>query len=186
MLHMVFYTFSIWENYLESYVQKEKGLHEANSFSPMTTIQIMASLLCWEEIRTLDQSMKSEWPMTEKHQGFLSSSASGLHSRGEWSKNQSRVFKGAKNPSMVLPFKLERLQSLVPSYFFRFWYNSIKLGYLGWVLSVTRIDRIFILGECGPLDKGMANHFSILALKTPWAVWKGKMIGYWKRNSPGQ
>ena len=37
----------------------------------------------------------------------------------------------------------------------------------------------------GPLEKGMANHFSILALRTPWTVWKGKMIAYWKRNSPG-
>ena len=36
-----------------------------------------------------------------------------------------------------------------------------------------------------PLLLGMANHFSILALRTPWTVWKGKMIGYWKRNSPG-
>ena len=53
--YVVFYTFSIWENYLESNVQKEKSLHEANSFSPMTTIQVMASLLCWEEIRTLDK-----------------------------------------------------------------------------------------------------------------------------------
>ena len=41
------------------------------------------------------------------------------------------------------------------------------------------------LTECGPLEKGMASHFSILALRTPWAVWKGKMIGYQKRNSPG-
>ena len=39
------------------------------------------------------------------------------------------------------------------------------------------------LTECGPLEKGMANHFSILALRTPWTVWKGKMIRYWKRNS---
>ena len=39
------------------------------------------------------------------------------------------------------------------------------------------------LTECGQLEKGMANHFSILALRTPWTVWKGKMIGYWKRNS---
>ena len=37
------------------------------------------------------------------------------------------------------------------------------------------------LTECGPLEKGMANHFSILALRTPWTVWKGKMIGYWKK-----
>ena len=42
------------------------------------------------------------------------------------------------------------------------------------------------LTECGPLEKGMESHFSILALSTTWTVWKGKMIGYWKRNSPGQ
>ena len=30
------------------------------------------------------------------------------------------------------------------------------------------------LAECGPLEKVMANHFSILALRTPWTVWKGK------------
>ena len=35
------------------------------------------------------------------------------------------------------------------------------------------------------IEKGMASHFSILALRTPWTVGKGKMIGYWKRNSPG-
>ena len=31
-----------------------------------------------------------------------------------------------------------------------------------------------VLTKCGPLEKGMANHFSILALRTPWTVWKGK------------
>ena len=28
-------------------------------------------------------------------------------------------------------------------------------------------EQISILTECGPLEKGMANHFSILALRTP-------------------
>ena len=42
------------------------------------------------------------------------------------------------------------------------------------------------LTECGPLEKGMANHFSILALRTPWIGWEGKMIGHWKRSSPGR
>ena len=28
--------------------------------------------------------------------------------------------------------------------------------------------------------------FENRALRTPWTVWKGKIIGYWKRNSPGQ
>ena len=26
------------------------------------------------------------------------------------------------------------------------------------------------------VEKGMANHFSILALRTPWTVWEGKMM----------
>ena len=34
-----------------------------------------------------------------------------------------------------------------------------------------------VLTNCGPLEKGMANHFSILALRTPWTVWKGKSNG---------
>ena len=41
------------------------------------------------------------------------------------------------------------------------------------------------LTQCGPLEKGIANHFSILALRTPWTIWKGKKIGHWKKNSPG-
>ena len=40
--------------------------------------------------------------------------------------------------------------------------------------------------ECGPLEKGMANHFRSLALRTPWTVWQGKKIGHWKMNSPDQ
>ena len=32
---------------------------------------------------------------------------------------------------------------------------------------------------------GMANHFSIPALRTPWPVWKGKKIWHWKLNPPG-
>ena len=40
------------------------------------------------------------------------------------------------------------------------------------------------LTECSPLEKGMANHFSILALRTAWTVWKGKKIRHWKMNSP--
>ena len=42
------------------------------------------------------------------------------------------------------------------------------------------------LTEYGPLEKGMANHFSILAWRTPWTVWKGKMIGYYPRSVGAQ
>ena len=43
-----------------------------------------------------------------------------------------------------------------------------------------------VLTKCLPLEEGMANHFWILALRTPWTVWKGKKIQHWKMNSPGQ
>ena len=63
--------------------------------------------------------------------------------------------------------------------------NSVKLSH---ACGATQDGGSWwrYLTECGPLEKRMANHFSILALRTPWTVWKGKMIGYWKRNSPGQ
>ena len=32
----------------------------------------------------------------------------------------------------------------------------------------------------------MASHFSILALRTPWTVGKGKKIAHWKMNCPGR
>ena len=43
-----------------------------------------------------------------------------------------------------------------------------------------------VLTKRGPLEKGMAKHFSILPLRTPWTVWKGKKIGHWKVSSPGR
>ena len=42
-----------------------------------------------------------------------------------------------------------------------------------------------VLTKRGSLEKGMANHFSILALRTPWTLWKAKNIGHWKMGSPG-
>ena len=41
-----------------------------------------------------------------------------------------------------------------------------------------KTDRLWwrVLTKRGPLEKEMANHFSILALRTPWTVWKGKNI----------
>ena len=51
--------------------------------------------------------------------------------------------------------------------------NSIKL----WAMSCRAIqDRLWwrALTQCSPRDKGMANHFSIHALRTPWTVLKGK------------
>ena len=41
------------------------------------------------------------------------------------------------------------------------------------------------LKKCSPLEKETANHFSILALRTPWTVWKDKKIWNCKINFPG-
>ena len=43
-----------------------------------------------------------------------------------------------------------------------------------------------VLTKRGPLEEGMANHSNILALRTPWTVWKGKKIWHWKMHLPGQ
>ena len=55
--------------------------------------------------------------------------------------------------------------------------NSVKLSHAVW-------------GHPGQAAHGRAvwqnvvrwgrDHFSILALRTPWTVWKGKMIGFWE------
>ena len=37
-----------------------------------------------------------------------------------------------------------------------------------------------VLTKHGPLEKGMANHFNILALRTAWTVWKGKTVTHSK------
>ena len=42
-----------------------------------------------------------------------------------------------------------------------------------------------VLTKNCPLEKGMANHFIILALRTPWTVWKDKKVWHWKMNGPG-
>ena len=60
-------------------------------------------------------------------------------------------------------------------------------NYESYHLGPPEIDGSWwrVLTKCGPLEKGMGNHFGILALRTPWTVWKGKKIGHWKMNSPG-
>ena len=42
------------------------------------------------------------------------------------------------------------------------------------------------LTKRGPLEKAMANHLSILALRTPWTLWKGKKKWHWKMKPPVQ
>ena len=66
-------------------------------------------------------------------------------------------------------------------------WNSV-LNYEPCLVGPTKMDMSWwrVLEKYGPLEKGIANHFSILALRIPWTVWKGKKIGHWKMNSPGR
>ena len=64
--------------------------------------------------------------------------------------------------------------------------NSMKL----WAMPCRATQDVWVMVESstrqGPLEKAMANHFSILKLRTPWIIWKSKKIGNWKMNSTGQ
>ena len=42
--------------------------------------------------------------------------------------------------------------------------------------------QIYVLTKYSPLEKGMANHCSILALRIPWTVWKGRKMWNWKMS----
>ena len=59
-------------------------------------------------------------------------------------------------------------------------------------MGPPKMDRSWGRGltECGPLEKGMANHFSILALRTPWKDELPRSVGdqyatgdQWRNNS---
>ena len=65
--------------------------------------------------------------------------------------------------------------------------NSMKL----WAMPyrATQDKRVMVGSSDKTWSTGEGNgkpHFSILALRTVWTVWKGKIIGYWMKNSPGQ
>ena len=63
--------------------------------------------------------------------------------------------------------------------------NSMKLWAIPCGATQDRQVMVRVLTKHAPLEKGMANPFSILASRTPWTIWKGKKIGHWKMNSPG-
>ena len=64
--------------------------------------------------------------------------------------------------------------------------NSMKLWAMACSTTKNTYSRWRVLTKHGPLQKGMANHFHILALRNPWTVWKGKKIGHWMMKSPGK
>ena len=65
--------------------------------------------------------------------------------------------------------------------------DSVKL----WTMPCRATqDGLFIVESLGEKKwspgEGNGKPLSILALRTPWTVWKGKNTGHWKKTSPGQ
>ena len=66
---------------------------------------------------------------------------------------------------------------------------------LGWLSEATsqavqgHPGRMGRGEECSqkraPLEEGMADHFSVLASRTPWTVWKDKKTSHWKISPSG-
>ena len=55
------------------------------------------------------------------------------------------------------------------------WITALSYSMKLWAMPcrATQDGRVVLI-KCGPLEKGIASHFSILALRTQWTVWKGK------------
>ena len=61
-------------------------------------------------------------------------------------------------------------------------------NYESYLVGPPKMDRSWrrVLIKHGPLEKGVANNFSILAMRTSWTVWKVKKIWLGEMNSPCQ
>ena len=59
------------------------------------------------------------------------------------------------------------------------WTTALSNSMKPWAMPrrAPKMDglRWRVLTKRGPLEKGMANHFSFLTLRTPWTVWKEKI-----------
>ena len=100
-------------------------------------------------------------------------------------------------PSIFPSIKVFSNESVLPIRWPKYWSFSFNISPsnehpglisfgMDWLDLLAVQGTLKSLTECGPLGKGMANQFNILALRTPWTVWKCKKIGQWKMNSPGR
>ena len=70
--------------------------------------------------------------------------------------------------------------SILTASSFRIWNSSTGISSHPLVLFIVMLPEAH-LTKRGPLEKGMANHFSILALRTPWTVSFWCKHKCWKR-----
>ena len=103
---------------------------------------------------------------------------------------QERHFQSLMGPSvMTRPWGCEELNM-------NWWLNNNirkekdEGKYIYMFCSCSNLHNIQrVLTKCGPLEKRIENHFSILALRTSWTVWKDKKVSQyatgdqWRNNS---
>ena len=152
------------------------------------TIIFITSTIVWRQVNNREGTQP--YPSTENWIKDLLSLAPPIRTRPSFPLSQSLPSGSIQKPLTLLEGRQtenhshRKLTNLIT------WTtvlsNSMKL----WAMpcGAPKMDGSWWRGltECGPQEKGMANHFSILPLRTPWTVWKGKKIGQWKMNSPGQ
>ena len=140
-------------------------------------------------LRSNNREGTHPWPSTEHWIKDLLSKASPIRTRWSFPHGQSLPSWSFHKPLILI---LQRMKTTItenksnwshrPQPCLTQWnYESCHVGPLKTNGSWWRV-----LTKRGPLEKGMANHFNTLALRTPWAVWKGKNILHWNMNSPGQ
>ena len=150
----------------------------------------------WATSLSLSPSNKREGtqphPLTENWIKDLLSMAPPIRTRPSFPLSQSFQSGSFHKPLILLHQKADRLKTTITENqpisshepqpcLTQWYYEPCHVG-----LPKTDGSWWRVLTKYGPLEKGMASHFSILALRTPWTVWKGKKIGHWKMNFPGQ
>ena len=98
---------------------------------------------------------------------------------------------GSLNKLLILLYqRTDRMKTIItenqPKWSHRSHPGVTQWNYEPCAVGPPKMDRSWwrVLTKRGSLEKGMAYHFSFLALRTLWTVWKGKKIWHCKMNHP--
>ena len=160
--------------------------------SDWTELKWLLSLaLPWFGFRSSNRKGTQLSPSTENWIKDLLSMASPIRIRPQFPSSQSLSSGSFHKPLILLHQRANRMKATIKEKKASWLHGSqsclTQRNYEPCHVGLPKTDGSWwrVLTKHSPLEKGMANHFSILALRTPWRVWKGKNIGHWKINSPG-
>ena len=168
------------------------GGHKQNLVCTRTQEEVaiifITSTIIWLQINNREGTQLH--PSTENWVKDFLSMAQPMRTRTSFPLSQSLPSGSINKPPILLYQGADRLKTTITELInLLAWItplsNSMKLEPIH--VGPSKMDGSWwrVLTKHSPQEKGMAKHFSILALRTPWIVWKGKKIGQWKVNSPG-